>query len=90
LSAQAHHKENAEKLETRLRQSQTRATALEQDISRKEEHIKRTEQEFQAQQLDAKDKLKKVCDFAEHLINWLTTNIILFSANLSHCEVLHF
>ena len=67
MSAQARHKEDAGTLEARLRQSQTRATTLEQDIAQKEEHIKRTEQQFLTLQVDANDKLKEVRDFAEHL-----------------------
>jgi len=74
LLAQARHKENADKLEASLRQSQTRATALEQEIARKEEIIKRTEQDIQALKLDAKDKSKEVRDFSEHQIILINYN----------------
>ena len=74
MLAQARHKENADKLEASLRQSQTRATALEQEIARKEEIIKRTEQDIQALKLDAKDKSKEVRDFSEHQIILINYN----------------
>ena len=62
------------KLEASLRQSQTRATALQQEIARKEDHIKRTEQEIQALNVDKNAKSKEVCDFPEHLIVWINKN----------------
>jgi len=62
------------KLQAKLQQSQTRATALEQEIARKEDHIKRTEQEIQALKLDKNAKSKEVCDFPEHLIVLINKN----------------
>ena len=85
LSAHARHKEDVEKLEASLRQSHTRTTALEQEITRKEEHIKCKEQEIRALQLDENDKSKMVCDFAEHLLNLIDNNHQLVAGNLSHC-----
>ena len=82
LSAHARHKEDAEKLEASLRQSQTRTTALEQEIARKEEHLEHTEQEIQALKLGVIDKTKEVCSFVDHLIR-LTTIISLFFYFLS-------
>ena len=68
-SAQVHHKENVQKLEASeasLRQSLARATALEQEIASKDDHIKRTEQKFQAIKKNVHNTHTEVCYFAEH------------------------
>ena len=61
-------------MEASLRQSQTRATALEQEIAWKEEIIKRREQRIRALKSGVNDKSKEVRDFAEHLINLIDNN----------------
>ena len=69
-SAQARHKEDAQKLEVSqaiLRQSQTRVTALEQKIASKNALINRTEQKIQALKEDINYKQIEVCNFADHL-----------------------
>jgi len=76
-SVQAHYREDAEKQTASLSLSQMRATALEQEIARKEEHLERTEQEIQALKLGVIDNTTEVCDFADHLIR-LTTIISFF------------
>jgi len=66
-SAQARHKEDAQKLEASRRESLVRITAPEQEITSQNDHINCTEQEIQALKRDVHNKHTEVCMFADHL-----------------------
>ena len=66
-SAQARHKEDAQKLEASRRESQARVTTLKRLIASKDDQTKRTEQEIQSFKKVVHNKQIEVCNLAGHI-----------------------